>query len=138
MYRLSLALLFAIASTSVAWAQRDLKNIPDPDPELERKTFILPEGAEVNLWAGDPQMHKPIQMNFDAQGRLWIASSEVYPQIKPGQEATDGLREVAPHESYGDENAPPEQSTGNPEDNPVGLPPKAGYSERDPRDDGEV
>ena len=37
MYRLSLALLFAIASTSVAWAQRDLKNIPDPDPELERK-----------------------------------------------------------------------------------------------------
>ena len=27
---------------------------------------------------------KPLQMNFDPAGRLWIASSEVYPQIKPG------------------------------------------------------
>ncbi|MEX2174415.1 MAG: PVC-type heme-binding CxxCH protein [Pirellulaceae bacterium] len=74
-----------------ASAQRDLKSIPDPDPELERQTFILPEGMEVNLWAGDPQIHKPIQMNFDAQGRLWVASSEIYPQIKPGQPATDKI-----------------------------------------------
>jgi putative heme-binding domain-containing protein len=65
--------------------------IPDPDPELERKTFVVPEGFEVNLWAGDPQIHKPIQMNFDERGRLWIASSEVYPQIKPGQAATDKI-----------------------------------------------
>ncbi len=28
-------------------------------------------------------------MNFDARGRLWVASSEVYPQIKPGQVAND-------------------------------------------------
>ena len=28
-------------------------------------------------------------MNFDPAGRLWIASSEVYPQIKPGQSAND-------------------------------------------------
>ena len=72
-----------------ASAQRDLKNIPDPDPELERKTFQLAEGFEVNLFAADPQITKPIQMNFDPQGRLWIASSEVYPHIKPGQIAND-------------------------------------------------
>ena len=35
-------------------AQRGLKNIPDPDPELERKTFKLADGFEVNLYAGDP------------------------------------------------------------------------------------
>src|SRR5687768_8042292 len=87
--RLSFALLLCLASPALA--QRELKEIPNPDAELERKTFILPEGMEVNLWAGDPQMHKPIQMNFDAQGRLWIASSEVYPQIKPGQPATDKI-----------------------------------------------
>jgi putative heme-binding domain-containing protein len=86
---LAIATLLSLASTALA--QRELKDIPDPDPELERKSFILPEGMEVNLWAGDPQMHKPIQMNFDAQGRLWIASSEVYPQIKPGQPATDKI-----------------------------------------------
>ena len=94
MSRLFATLLLAIAAlapVSPALAQRELKEIPNPDPELERKTFILPEGMEVNLWAGDPQLHKPIQMNFDAQGRLWIASSEVYPQIRPGQEATDKI-----------------------------------------------
>ena len=32
---------------------------------------------------------KPLQMNFDPAGRLWIASSEVYPQIKPGAVAND-------------------------------------------------
>ncbi len=76
---------------SSAFAQRDLKVIPTPDPELERQTFQLAEGLEVNLYAADPLLAKPIQINFDAQGRLWIASSEVYPQIKPGQEATDKI-----------------------------------------------
>ncbi len=52
-------------------------------------TFDLDEGLEVNLFAQNPHLAKPIQMNFDAKGRLWVASSEVYPQIFPGQLATD-------------------------------------------------
>ena len=72
-------------------AQRNLKNIPIPDAELERKTFIVPEGFEVNLYAADPQIAKPIQMNFDAEGKLWIASSSVYPHIKPGEKANDKI-----------------------------------------------
>lgn len=70
-------------------AQRNLKDIPVPDAELERKTFRLPEGFEVNLFAADPTIAKPIQMNFDESGRLWIVSSEVYPHIKPGEPARD-------------------------------------------------
>ncbi len=66
-----------------------LKDIPAPDPELEKATFKVPEGFEVNLFAADPSIAKPIQMNFDEDGRLWIASSEVYPQIVPGAPATD-------------------------------------------------
>jgi glucose/arabinose dehydrogenase/lysophospholipase L1-like esterase len=54
-------------------------------------TFEVAEGFEVNLWAEDPLLHKPIEINWDAQGRLWVASSEVYPQIKPGQPATDSV-----------------------------------------------
>jgi hypothetical protein len=34
---------------------------------------------------------KPIQMNFDPKGRLWVASSSVYPQIEPGQKADDKI-----------------------------------------------
>jgi len=74
-----------------AFAQRELKDIPIPDPEEERKTFVLPEGFEVNLFAADPKLHKPIQINFDPQGRLWVAASEVYPQIAPGQKASDKI-----------------------------------------------
>ena len=51
----------------------------------------MAEGYEVNLFAGDPLLAKPIQINFDAQGRLWVASSEVYPQIQPGQVANDKI-----------------------------------------------
>ncbi|MCE9565897.1 MAG: c-type cytochrome [Planctomycetes bacterium] len=75
---------------STAFAQKDAKT-PDPDPELERKTFIVAPGFEVNLFAADPLLAKPIQMNFDPQGRLWVASSEIYPQIKPGEKANDKI-----------------------------------------------
>src|SRR5438270_3417489 len=87
MNRIVVALVIAL-TPSVVYAQRDAK-IPDPDPEIERKTFVVAPGFEVTLWAADPILAKPIQMNFDPQGRLWVASSEVYPQIQPGQVADD-------------------------------------------------
>src|SRR5262249_61490483 len=49
------------------------------------------DGFEVNLFAADPLLLKPIQMNFDSAGRLWVACSEAYPQIKPGQKANDKI-----------------------------------------------
>src|SRR4051812_49009020 len=81
--------LLALIVGSPAHAQRELTSIPDPDPEIERKSFQVAEGFEVNLFAADPVLAKPIQMNFDPAGRLWVVSSEVYPQIKPGQTADD-------------------------------------------------
>jgi putative heme-binding domain-containing protein len=89
MSRYLLPLLLALLP-SVAFGQANA-TIPDPDPELERKTFIVAPGFEVNLYAADPLLAKPIQMNFDPQGRLWVASSEVYPQIKPGEVANDKI-----------------------------------------------
>src|SRR5712691_1685957 len=74
-----------------ARAQSANNQVPDPDPEIERRSFQVAEGFEVNLFAADPLLAKPIQMNFDAAGRLWIASSEVYPQIEPGQKANDKI-----------------------------------------------
>lgn len=51
--------------------------------------FELAPGFEISLYAENPLLAKPIQMNFDPQGRLWVVSSSVYPQIEPGQEADD-------------------------------------------------
>lgn len=84
-----MALALLLASPAAAIAQNATGPLPDPDPEAERRSFIVADGFEVNLYAADPLIAKPIQMNFDAEGRLWIASSEVYPQIKPGKEAND-------------------------------------------------
>lgn len=62
-------------------------------------------------------------------------SSERVGHAGPGQEATDGVRDVSEHERDPDEETLPEQSTGNPEENPTGIPPKAGYPSLDPRSD---
>jgi putative heme-binding domain-containing protein len=74
---------------SSAFGQNDLKLIPDTDAEKQRQSFILPEGFEINLFASDPMIAKPIQMNWDEQGRLWMVSSRLYPHIKPGQRSDD-------------------------------------------------
>ena len=86
-----LAALLTLVVANTAWAQRELKVIPDPDPELERQTFEVADGFEVNLFATDPLLAKPIHINFDSDGRLWVASSEVYPQVRPGQVANDKI-----------------------------------------------
>ena len=62
-----------------------------PNTSLPPPKFDLGPDLEINLFAENPLLAKPIQMNFDGQGRLWVASSEVYPQIKPGQAANDKI-----------------------------------------------
>jgi putative heme-binding domain-containing protein len=62
-----------------------------PDPEIERKSFQMAEGFEVNLFAADPLLAKPIQMNWDARGRLWVATSTTYPQVLPGESPNDKI-----------------------------------------------
>ncbi len=83
-------------SAAIAEVQRLLARTPStPTAPISQPqpvpTFEVADGFEVSLWAENPQLHKPIGMNWDPQGRLWIASSEVYPQIKPGQPATDSV-----------------------------------------------
>ena len=98
-YLRTLSILFLVQSVAVA--QRDLANIPEPDPELERRQLQTDAEFEVNLYAANPLLAKPIQMNFDEQGRLWIASSEVYPQIRPGQVANDKVLVIEDTDSDG-------------------------------------
>jgi putative heme-binding domain-containing protein len=63
-----------------------------PFKDQPHPTFILADtNLEVTLWAENPLLAKPIAMNWDARGRLWIASSSVYPQIEPGQAQDDKI-----------------------------------------------
>ena len=71
--------------------ERKSEKVQATRPSQPVPEFDVAPGFEVNLFAENPQLAKPIQMNFDPQGRLWIASSSVYPQIQPGQEANDKI-----------------------------------------------
>ncbi|MGI9174060.1 MAG: PVC-type heme-binding CxxCH protein, partial [Rhodothermales bacterium] len=72
-------------------AQDALREVPDPDPQRELEMLRVPEGYEINLFAAEPMIAKPVQMNWDEHGRLWVASSTAYPQVVPGQTPNDKI-----------------------------------------------
>lgn len=56
-------------------------------PQESMKKMTLPEGYAVNLFASEiefPELENPVQITFDAKGRLWVACMPTYPQYLPG------------------------------------------------------
>lgn len=83
---LILPVLF-LTTGSVNFNNREEYPVEDPQKELE--SFKIADGFEVSLFASEPLVAKPIQMNWDAEGRLWVISSTAYPHLKTGEEAND-------------------------------------------------
>ncbi|MEY4403550.1 MAG: hypothetical protein RIR91_1585, partial [Verrucomicrobiota bacterium] len=52
-------------------------------PPLPRPDFKLEPGLEITLFAENPLLEKPVHMNWDTRGRLWVATSNTYPQVNP-------------------------------------------------------
>lgn len=52
--------------------------IEPPSPEEAAKLISVPEGFNVTLFAGDPDVRQPISMTLDDRGRLWVAESYSY------------------------------------------------------------
>ncbi|MFL5618245.1 MAG: dehydrogenase, partial [Gemmatimonadaceae bacterium] len=48
-------------------------------PEAERTALHVPPGFEVQLVAAEPDIDKPMNLAFDARGRLWVTHSREYP-----------------------------------------------------------
>ncbi|MGY8770058.1 MAG: PVC-type heme-binding CxxCH protein [Pirellulales bacterium] len=61
------------------------------DPASQLENFDLLPGYQVNLFASDPMFANPIHMHWDSKGRLWVACSWAYPQLKPGEVANDKI-----------------------------------------------
>ena len=51
--------------------------------EEQVKTFQLPPGFKVELVVAEPDIYKPMNMAFDAKGRLWLTTSREYPFPAP-------------------------------------------------------
>lgn len=49
------------------------------DADESVKHMVTPVGFEPRLYAGDPQIRRPLCMNWDERGRLWIAETVDYP-----------------------------------------------------------
>ncbi len=52
----------------------------------------VPEGFEIQPFADEamfPELAKPVQLNFDNKGRLWVSCMPTYPQWKPGDHKPD-------------------------------------------------
>lgn len=61
------------------------------DPASELANFDLMDGYQANLFASEPMFANPIHMTWDSRGRLWVACSWAYPQLKPGDKANDKI-----------------------------------------------
>lgn len=48
-------------------------------PADEQAGFHLPPGFKIELFACEPQIDKPLNMAWDARGRLWVTNSREYP-----------------------------------------------------------
>jgi putative heme-binding domain-containing protein len=55
-------------------------------PAEQQKKFHLPPGFEIQLVASEPAIHKPMNISFDSQGRLWLTDTLEYPY--PAKEGT--------------------------------------------------
>ncbi len=63
-------------------------------PEESLKKIDVPEGFELNVFASEktfPGLANPVQMQVDAQGRLWVASWNTYPKWEPLKSMDDKL-----------------------------------------------
>jgi putative membrane-bound dehydrogenase-like protein len=81
---------------------------PNPAPPVvdDGKTlvpaelFAVPEGLEVTMWATSPALNNPTNIDFDAQGRLWVAEGVNY--RSKGSRRPEGDRIVILEDTTGD------------------------------------
>ena len=62
-------------------------------PAEQKKAFKLPPGFDIELVAAEPDIHKPMNIAFDARGRLWVTDTIEYPfPVKEGEKSRDTVK----------------------------------------------
>ena len=57
-------------------------NAADPPRIVPLEIFSVPAGLEVTVWAQSPMLRNPTNIDFDAQGRLWVTEGVNYRRHK--------------------------------------------------------
>ena len=62
-------------------------------PEASQKLIHVPPQFELELFAAEPDIVKPVTMAFDERGRLWIVETEDYPNtVRPEGTGRDRIK----------------------------------------------
>ena len=92
----------AAPSTDSSEYGQGVRTTPWQTPDQERSGFHLPSNFEVRLFAAEPQIAKPLNMAFDARGRLWVTQSVEYPYpAKDDSEASDAVMVITDKDGDG-------------------------------------
>ncbi|HEX6987383.1 MAG TPA: PVC-type heme-binding CxxCH protein [Planctomycetaceae bacterium] len=63
------------------------------EPEESRKHLVVPPGFEPKLYASEPDVAKPVAMNWDERGRLWVLETFDYPNdLQPRGQGSDRIK----------------------------------------------
>lgn len=97
------AMTAAAASPSPAVRAQDLVAPTEArTPEEERAAFRLPPGFEAQLVASEPDIRKPLNLNFDDRGRLWVTDTVEYPYPAPdGRPGRDSIKILSDFDENG-------------------------------------
>ncbi len=75
---------------------------PSEGGSVALNLFQVPEGLEVTVWARSPMLANPTNMDFDAQGRLWVNEGVNYRIYnKGGKRRAEGDRVVVLSDTKG-------------------------------------
>ncbi len=69
----------------------NIRTTPARTAEEERMGFKVPPGFEVTLFASEPDIQKPMNLQFDAKGRMWVTQSFDYPFPADPHKGTDHI-----------------------------------------------
>jgi putative membrane-bound dehydrogenase-like protein len=76
--------------------------VPSEGGALPASLFQIPEGFEVTLWARSPMLANPTNIDFDAQGRLWVNEGVNYRTYnKGGKRRPEGDRVIVLSDTQG-------------------------------------
>lgn len=79
------------ATWEAAQPQKTRKLLSGLQPEEAAKHMTVPDGFQVTLAAGEPQVHQPVGFTIDGKGRVWVAEAYNYPIRAPEGKGKDKI-----------------------------------------------
>ena len=90
-YSLVVSCLLALGSPTDVF-QAQVRTTEPLTASEQQATFHLPDGFEIQLFAAEPDIQKPMNLAFDARGRLWVSGSVEYPYAAKNRPGRDTIK----------------------------------------------